>query len=185
MLQFYLRPDPTLIESGNGHKILVYASPSTKDGACLEFYDLEARRTFARVPDAEALIDCYTLSSPTQHNTRIVYLKGETVIDRIVDFWRHIDDTIDGQVVDLTHEEPSFDEFALVVQRQAHLQLWAGRYDPDKHGKFAVYLHDKCNDSPNDSESEGLDQQDTGRRSSFFSFMCPGFWSITFQLVGS
>ena len=88
MLKFFLKPEPTLIESGYGRKIVAYVNPSPERGACLQFYDLESRKTFAEIRHAEVLIDCYTVSSSRikMHSTQIVYLEGEYIHDVTVDF---------------------------------------------------------------------------------------------------
>ena len=74
--EYYNTMAPTLItihidkdyETGDSGKegdteeektVLVYSSSTKEDGTSLFFYDPEGRRTFAKIPDSEIMIDYY------------------------------------------------------------------------------------------------------------------------------
>ena len=70
----------------NGSKLfLAYTCATVEEGPCLYFYDLENRRTCAKVSKADLLIDCYPHQTD-EGLTLIRYIVDETIYERSVNF---------------------------------------------------------------------------------------------------
>ena len=81
MQYFDLAPNVVII---GGILLLAYTSSTEEYGPCLYFYDLENRRTCAKVNKAEILVDCYP--HPTESGiTFIRYISNEKISVRSVE----------------------------------------------------------------------------------------------------
>ena len=89
---------PNLIKNG-GKLFLAYTSATVEEGPCLYFYDLENRRTCAKVSQADLLIDCYPHQTD-EGLTLIRYIMDETLFERSVDFkqFNAIEPSLDQEI---------------------------------------------------------------------------------------